>query len=77
MASSSYLNLIDELIRSNGWEDQLLVEWVENSIVRIRLSQNHPVAPLDIVNDYLEGTHSLEQVQQECLRAIRTGRPGI
>ena len=34
-------------------------------------------APLEIVNDYREEFNPLEQVQQECLRALRTGRPGL
>jgi hypothetical protein len=78
---SRFLDQISELIRANGWEGQLKLELLaENESaahVRVRLSQNHPVAPLAIVNEYMEGTHPLEQVQQECLRALRTGSPGI
>lgn len=76
----SFIDQIRELVRANGWEDQLMIEeWGTPSqpVIRVRLSAAHPSAPSELVNDYQEGISSLEQVQQECLRAIRTGRPGL
>ena len=76
-----YLEQIKELIHSNGWDGQFDIEVIEESAeaqtIRIRLSERHPTAPCEIVNDYREGMNPLEQVQQECLRALRTGRPGV
>ena len=78
---ATYEEQICELIRANGWEGQLSVVDIEPEggpqKVRVKLSENHPVAPGESVNDYIDGIHPLEQVQQECLRALRTGRPGI
>ncbi len=70
-----------ELIQANGWEGLFQIELLPKgdcpTVLRVRLGQNHLVAPLDIVNDYSPSVHGLEQVQQECLRALRTGRAGI
>jgi hypothetical protein len=78
MIHNPFLEQINELILANGWEGQLLVELIDSSqIVRIRLNSSHPIAPLEIINDYQEGVHPLEQVQQECLRALRTGSAGL
>ncbi len=75
-----FLIQIEELLKSNGWSHQFILEVVSTTPgatrVEIRLSKEHAVAPLDIVNCYEEALHPLEQVQQECLRALRTGRPG-
>lgn len=73
---------IEDLIQANGWEGLLTVEpLLEGNPaakgVRVKLSSEHSTAPSTIVNDYLEGVHSFEQIQQECLRALRTGRTGI
>jgi len=75
-----FLDQINELIRANAWEGQLIVELVPSSVpsaVRVSLSAAHPTAPSEVINQYVEGLNPLEQVQQECLRALRTGRPGI
>ena len=45
--------------------------------IQIHLSAHHSLAPSELVNIYEEGIHSLEQVQQECLRALRTGHSGL
>ena len=78
----NYFDQIEDLIIANGWEKVLIVEWVSAAgqmpiMVQIRLQSNHLTAPNAIVNVYVENVHPLEQVQQECLRALRTGRPGI
>ena len=77
-SSDQYFDQITEVIQANGWEKQLTIELLQPSHgVRVRLGKTHPIAPSEIVNDYQEGIHPLEQVQQECLRALRTGSPGI
>jgi hypothetical protein len=84
-SADSFIAEIEEIIRANGWEGQLIVEALggnptdsdSRQTVRIKLSSQHSVAPLEIVNEYTDGVHPLEQVQQECLRALRTGYPGI
>jgi len=74
---------IEEVLSANGWEQDLVVETPQQpqpgvpELVRIRLARPHPNEPSGVVNDYTEGVHPLEQIQQECLRALRTGRPGI
>jgi hypothetical protein len=78
----NYFDQIEDLVRANGWEKVLIVERVSAAgqspiMVQIRLQSNHLTAPNEIVNVYVENVHPLEQVQQECLRALRTGRPGI
>jgi hypothetical protein len=78
--SSMYLENIKELISANGWEKQLIVEQIsENPLVQVRISltPSHSIAPGAIVNEYSEGVHPFEQIQQECLRALRTGSPGL
>jgi hypothetical protein len=77
-----FVDRILELLAENGWSESFRVEEIPphegaSKLVRVRLSDSHPVGPGDIVNDYIENVHSLEQVQYECLRAVRTGRPGI
>jgi hypothetical protein len=75
-----YLEQIQDLIQANGWEGQLVLEVlddVDRKRVRVRLGEQHPTAPLEVINEYDEFLNPLEQVQQECLRALRTGRPGI
>lgn len=66
---------LQELLHFNGWEELILIERIETGF-RLKLSPSHRTAPLDIINDYPVGS-PLEQVQQECLRSLRTGRPGI
>jgi hypothetical protein len=78
----NYFDQIEDLVKANGWEKVLIVERVSAAgqspiMVQIRLQSNHLTAPNAIVNVYVENVHPLEQVQQECLRALRTGRPGI
>ncbi len=84
----SFLDEIYDLLQANGWEGQLVLEVLQSStlsqdngsqrqIVRVLLSQDHPFAPSEIVNEYEEGVHPLEQIQQECFRALRTGRSGL
>jgi hypothetical protein len=74
---------IEDVISANGWERDLIVETLQApgpgipEQVRVRLVRPHPTEPGGLVNDYTDGVHPLEQVQQECLRALRTGRPGI
>lgn len=78
---ANFLEQIHELFEANGWKNELTTEMISSSDsvprVRVRLVKNHPIAPLGIVNEYQEGINSLEQIQSECLRALRTGRPGI
>ena len=83
---SEFYHQIQELISANGWETQLSLEIIQGvdpssigarTTVRVRLPAHHPVSPSEIVNEYTEGVHPLEQIQQECLRALRTGHPGI
>jgi len=87
-ALSPFANQILELIRENGWEGLLNVEDMPTNHavpgqvssgqwVRVSLGTEHRTAPSELVNEYCESIHSLEQIQQECLRALRTGRPGI
>lgn len=73
-----FLNQILEIIAANGWDGLFQLEVVAKNptVVRIRLGDKHQSAPQELVNDYTEGVHPLEQVQQECLRALRTGRIG-
>lgn len=78
----NYFDQIEDLVKANGWEKVLIVERVSAAgqspiMVQIRLQLNHLTAPNAIVNVYVENVHPLEQVQQECLRTLRTGRPGI
>ncbi len=75
---SDYLDRILDLIESNGWSRELQLEILSDSptVVRVRLGSDHRSSPGDLVNDYTDGVHPLEQVQQECLRALRTGRIG-
>lgn len=74
---------IEEVISANGWESELVLETLEAAgpgvpeRVRVKLLHPHPSEPHGVVNDYTEDVHPLEQIQQECLRALRTGRPGI
>lgn len=79
--SGQFLEQIQELFNLNGWENLLIVELVSQSndtpVAAVKLAANHGTAPLDLVNEYTFGVHPLEQIQQECLRALRTGRPGI
>jgi hypothetical protein len=81
--SSNYLNQIIELLEENGWGGLFEVTSQEEpglasgESVQIKLGAGHPTAPGDLVNIYTEGVHPLEQIQQECLRSLRTGRPGI
>lgn len=78
MSRETFIQEISELIEANGWSHDLVVQWVEeDQVVRIRLSSQHPISPNELINDYREGLHPLEQVQQECLRALRTGSPGL
>ena len=78
----SYLDQIQNLLQANGWEQLLLTELVSAAgvspvMVQIRLHADHLSAPLEVVNIYVENIHSLEQIQQECFRALRTGRSGV
>jgi hypothetical protein len=73
---SEYFEQIQELIQANGWEKLLTAECVPPYVV-VKLGEGHSTAPLEIVNHYAEGVNPIEQIQQECLRALRTGRPGI
>ncbi len=78
--SMSFIEQVKELIQANGWENELQIELISDSGqsgVRIRLSENHLTSASQLVNEYWEGISSLEQIQQECLRALRTGRTGI
>jgi hypothetical protein len=74
---------IEEILEANGWEKDVVVETLQEpqpgipARVRVRLARPHANEPSGIVNDYTDGIHPLEQIQQECLRALRTGRPGI
>jgi hypothetical protein len=74
---------IEEILSANGWEHDVVVETLQEpqpgipELVRVRLVNPHANEPSGIVNDYTDGVHPLEQVQQETLRALRTGRPGI
>jgi hypothetical protein len=78
MSQKNFIREISELIEANGWSHELKVDWIEeDQVVRVRLTSQHPISPNEIVNDYREGLHPLEQVQQECLRALRTGSPGL
>jgi hypothetical protein len=78
-----YYSQILELLESNGWTGLFEVEILNKEhndaeqTVRIRLGLKHLTNPGDIVNDYCESRHPLEQIQQDCLRALRTGRTGI
>lgn len=78
---ANFLEQILELFEANGWKHQLTTEMISSSDsaskIRVRLLNNHPIAPSGIVNDYQEGINPLEQIQSECLRALRTGRSGI
>lgn len=76
----NFVDQIKDLIQANGWEGQVVVEQINPSspaVVRVTLSDHHPSAPAELINEYLEGVNSLEQIQSECLRSLRTGRPGI
>jgi hypothetical protein len=75
---TDFLNQVKEIIEANGWENLLVIEILDGNpdTLRIRLGKEHPIAAMEVVNDYTSGVSSLEQVQQECLRALRTGRPG-
>ncbi|HUP56261.1 MAG TPA: hypothetical protein VM598_02335 [Bdellovibrionota bacterium] len=74
---------IEEVISANGWDSQLVVERLPATApgapesVRVRMRIPHVAEPSGMVGDYVEGVHPLEQVQQECLRCLRTGHPGI
>lgn len=77
------MNQIIELLEENGWTGLIVVEQISApedespEVVEVRLADNHSTAPGDLVNVYTDGIHPLEQVQQECLRSLRTGRPGL
>lgn len=77
----SFLEQIQELLAANGWEKELSLEVLnpeaEGRTIRIRLPTHHPVSPLEVINEYTEGVNPLEQIQQECLRALRTGHSGL
>lgn len=74
----TYVQNIQELLEANGWAQQLTLEPNETrGIVQIFLPADHPVSPNGLVNEYAPDYSPLEQVQQECLRALRTGHPGI
>jgi hypothetical protein len=85
MPHSDYVLQILELIEANGWTAELTLEIIPGErhpattpeIVRVKLSSNHPISPNGLINEYQEGQHPLEQIQQECLRALRTGHPGL
>jgi hypothetical protein len=83
----SALDEVNELIDGNGWERELVAERVDGSggpaapgapsFVRVRRrSSAVPPADGDVVNLYPEDALSHEQVMQECLRFLRTGRIG-
>ena len=73
-----FLEQIRELISANAWEKDLIVEAdPAQKMVRIKLTAAHRVEPNALVGEYYEGIQGLEQVQSECLRALRTGRTGI
>ena len=80
---SAFYTQILELVEANGWSGDLVIIELDSSVsdsrvrVQVSLSTHHSVAPSELVNIYDEGIHSVEQVQQECLRALRTGRSGI
>lgn len=74
---SQFIIQVNEIIEANGWNDDLRVEEVSNEQVRITLGPNHPICPGEFVNDYYQGMTPFEQIQSECLRALRTGRTGI
>lgn len=67
---------IEELLDANGWKGKFVIEDLSPTSVRLRLKDPHPAEPSGMVGDYTEGTNPLEQVQGECLRALRTGRTG-
>jgi hypothetical protein len=74
---------IEDIISANGWDGEVVVETLQAGQpgvpeqVRVKLKTPRPAEPSGVVNDYTDGIHPLEQIQQECLRALRTGRPGI
>lgn len=82
MKNSFYTQIL-EMIDANGWSGQFkVVECSESTVkspvrIQIYLSEHHPVAPSELINLYEEGVNPLEQIQQECLRALRTGRSGV
>jgi hypothetical protein len=81
--SLTFREQIEDVISANGWERDLVIETLQAAgpgvpeRIRIRLARPHASEPDGLVNDYTDGVHPLEQIQQECLRALRTGRPGI
>lgn len=83
MMKSQYYAQILEMIEANGWLGKFTLSLSEDSEdqtsvrIHVYLSEQHPVAPSELINIYEEGVHSLEQIQQECLRALRTGRSGV
>ena len=77
-STSSFIQDIEEIIEANNWIGQLEIEPLPpSSRVRIRISSSHPFFPSEIVNDYSPEENPLEQLQQDCLRALRTGSSGI
>lgn len=82
-AAQELLEQIDELIRANHWQDQLMAEPLPGDPSRVRVrrrtSANPANAPeaVDVVNIYEAIPGAAELVQTECLRFLRTGRTGI
>jgi len=72
-----FLEDVRDILRSNGWDPVLEAEIIEPDLVRVRKkSAKNPPDVDDVVNVYPVGSTPLEQVMQECLRFLRTGRIG-
>jgi hypothetical protein len=67
---------VEELLDANGWKGKFAIEDLSPTSVRLRLTDPLPAEPSGMVGDYTEAMNSLEQIQYECLRALRTGRTG-
>lgn len=67
---SPFAEQVRDLFSANGWEGLLEIEDLGSGRIRVKLQDG------SLVNEYTEGVSPLEQVQYECLRALRTGRPG-
>lgn len=77
----NYRDQIEELLSANGWDGKFILEVLPGppgspQVVRVTMKEPHPAEPSGLVNEYNEALNPLEQVQQECLRALRTGRVG-